>query len=532
MSRRSVLFLFATIFVILTNCIAEGTINTQTLSIDTAGEALTADSPLNYLIPKPVLVESATGLFPLSADTVIVIPTENAEVRTVAQLLADYLKPATGHALPIQTGAGKSNTITLSTQIADSELGTEGYLLTITPDGVTLQANTAAGLFYGVQTLRQLLPAAIESDTVQSVAWTLPTATIKDYPRFAWRGAMLDVARHFFKPEDVKHYIDLLAYYKINRLHLHLTDDQGWRLMINSWEKLATFGGSTAVGGGAGGYYTQQEYADIVAYAQVRQIIIVPEIDMPGHTNAALASYPELNCDGKAPPLYTETKVGFSSLCVDKEITYKFVEDVIRELAALTPGPYIHIGGDESDATTPLDYRQFMERVETIVEKAGKRPIGWEEMAQVELSPTTIIQHWKEDKYAQAAVKQGAKLILSPASKAYLDMKYDQDTKLGLSWAGLISVQTGYDWNPATEIAGVTEGDILGVEAPLWSETLVTMDDIEFMAFPRLPGYAEIGWSPETGRGWEEYRVRLATHGSRFAALGVNFFRAQQIDWK
>lgn len=341
---------------------------------------------------------------------------------------------------------------------------------------------------------------------------------------------MLDVARHFFGVDDVKRYIDLMAYYKLNRFHMHLSDDQGWRLMIDSWPDLATYGGSTAVGDGPGGYYTQAEYADIVAYAQSRYIVVVPEIDMPGHTNAALTSYAELNCDGQAPPLYTGTEVGFSSLCIDKEITFAFVGDVIREITALTPGPYVHIGGDEAHSTSAEDYLRFIERVQRIVQENGKQMVGWGEIARSELLPTSVVQHWHGD-FAQMAVQQGAKVIMSPASKAYLDMKYDVSTPLGLNWAGYISVQDAYTWDPATQVDGVSEGDVLGVEAPLWSETLETMADVEYMTFPRLPGYAEIGWSPASGRSWDEYRLRLAAHGPRLAALGVNFYRSPSVPW-
>jgi hexosaminidase len=268
-----------------------------------------------------------------------------------------------------------------------------------------------------------------------------------------------------------------------------------------------------------------------VAYAQARYIIIVPEIDMPGHTNAALASYPELNCDGKAPDLYTGTQVGFSSLCIDKDITYTFVEDVVRELAAITPGPYLHIGGDEASATEQTDYIQFIERVETIVQSHGKQMVGWEEIAQSELLESSIAQHWSSN-LAQEAVQQGAKVIMSPASKAYLDMKYNESTELGLDWAGLIEVSTAYNWDPATVVYGVNESDIVGVEAPLWSETLETIDDIEYMTFPRLCGYAEIAWSPADGKNWDEYRVRLGAHGPRLAALGVNYYPSAEVPWQ
>jgi len=252
---------------------------------------------------------------------------------------------------------------------------------------------------------------------------------------------------------------------------------------------------------------------------------------MPGHTNAALASYPELNCNGVTPELYTGTEVGFSSLCIGQENTYTFVEAVIRELAAITPGAYIHVGGDEAQATTAADYVSFINRVQTIVQAQGKQMIGWEEIAQAEVLSTSIAQHWYSD-LAQTAVKKGMKVIMSPAPKAYLDMKYVASTPLGLKWAGYIEVQTGYAWDPATEVSGVAESNVLGVEAPLWSETIQNIKDIEYLAFPRLPGYAEIGWSPATGRNWDEYRVRLGAHGPRLTALDVYFYKSPLVDWQ
>jgi hexosaminidase len=488
------------------------------------------NSTLDTLIPRPVSVVPAEGEFTLSETTTIYVDADADELSQIGQFFADLLKNSTGYNLPVQTGEPSTGNIYFTIANGDPALGDEGYQLTITPDQITLSAYQPAGIFWGVQTLRQLLPPAVEQSTVQPGPWTIPAAEIKDYPRFAWRGAMLDVARHFFSVDDVKRYIDLLAYYKMNRLHLHLADDQGWRIMINAWPNLTTYGGSTEVGGGEGGYYTQEDYAEIVAYAQARYIIIVPEIDMPGHTNAALASYSELNCDDKAPDLYTGTRVGFSSLCIDKDITYTFVDDVVRELAAITPGPYLHIGGDEASATEQADYIQFLERVETIVQSYDKQMVGWEEIARSELLESSIAQHWFSN-LASDAVRQGAKVIMSPASKAYLDMKYNEETELGLDWAGLIEVSTAYNWDPATVMYGVEESDILGVEAPLWSETLETIDDIEYMAFPRLCGYAEIGWSPTEGRTWDEYKIRLAAHSPRLEALGVNYYPSTEVPW-
>lgn len=517
--------------VLITAC---GAVSSHTATpAQTAITSTPAPFALDFLIPLPVSVKAAEGTFTLTPTTAIYVEPENAEITAIGQYLADKLNPSTGYGIKVlaATGAPSKGNIYLTTTGADQALGDEGYELTVTSDGVTLVAYQPAGLFRGVQTIRQLLPASIESAGVQAGPWPMPAVVIRDYPRFAWRGVMLDVARHFFSVEDVKRYIDLAAAYKMNRFHLHLADDQGWRIEIKSWPNLTAHGGSTEVGGGPGGYYTQEDYASLVAYAQARYITLIPEIDMPGHTNAALASYPELNCDGKAPELYTSTEVGFSSLCVGQENTYTFVEDVIRELAAMTPGPYLHVGGDESQATAPEDYLRFVNRVQTIVQTQGKQMIGWEEIAQAEVLSTSIAQHWYSN-LAQTAVKKGLKVIMSPAPKAYMDMKYIASTPLGLNWAGLIEVQTGYDWDPATQVSGVSESDVLGVEAPLWSETIQNIKDIEYMAFPRLPGYAEIGWSPATGRNWNEYRVRLGGHGPRLTAMDVYFYKSSQVEWQ
>src|SRR5262249_37087095 len=300
------------------------------------------------------------------------------------------------------------------------------YELTIQPDGVTIAAREPAGLFYGVQTLRLLLPPFVEfrgvrPDKARPVA--APSARIVDRPRFAWRGAMLDVARHFFSVDEVKRYLDLMALYKLNRLHLHLADDQGWRVEIDSRPELTRTGGRTQVGGGRGGFYSKAEYASLVAYAAARFITIVPEIDMPGHTNAALASYPELTCTGEAPPLYTGTDVGFSALCIDRDATYRFIDDVVREIAAMTPGPYFHIGGDEVRTLGASAYNAFIERVQRIVASHGKQVIGWDEIAGAQLAPGTIVQHWRPKTSPAAAVARGAKVIVSSANRLYVDMK-------------------------------------------------------------------------------------------------------------
>ncbi len=487
------------------------------------------------LIPLPVSVTATDSLFELTENTNIYVSQNSEEARKIGQYLADKLNPSTALGMEVKAtdAAPAAGNIYLALTAADTTLGDEGYELSISAQGVKLMAHQPAGLFRGVQTLRQALPAAIEKTDKQSGSWKIPTGTIRDYPTYAYRGAMLDVARHFFSVEDVKRYIDLISAYKMNVLHLHLSDDQGWRIEIKSWPKLTSEGSKSEVGGGEGGFYTQEQYTDIVKYAQDRYITIVPEIDMPGHTNAALAAYPELNCNEKDPnpKPYTGIEVGFSTLCTSKEITYKFVDDVVRELAALTPGPYFHMGGDESHVTPMKDYIPFVNRVQDIVQSHGKQMIGWDEVTNASLKPTSVAQYWAKAEYAQSAAKQGAKVIMSPAKKAYLDMQYDSTSKYGLHWAAYIELDSAYSWEPSTMVPGVTQANILGIEAPIWTETITDMEALEYMAFPRLPGLAEIGWSPKSVRNWEGYRTRLGTHGKRMEAMGIDYYPSKQIDW-
>ncbi|MDP2889954.1 MAG: beta-N-acetylhexosaminidase [Bacteroidota bacterium] len=485
------------------------------------------------IIPKPVSVVPTGESFVLTDETDIYVQGESVELLQIGQYLADKLNPSTGLGIEVKTTAETpaSGSIYLSLSDNDTELGDEGYELTITGKSVNLKANKPAGLFYGVQTIRQLLPSKVELATTQKGPWKMATGTIRDYPEYGYRGSMLDVARHFFEVEEVKTLIDQLATYKMNRFHLHLSDDQGWRIEIKSWPNLTTHGGSTEVGGGPGGFYTQEQYSDIVKYAQERFITVIPEIDMPGHTNAALASYPELNKNGKATELYTGIEVGFSSLDTHNELTYKFIDDVIRELAALTPGEYIHIGGDESHATKIEDYIPFINRVQDIVEAHGKKVLGWDEIALATLKPNTIVQYWALAENAVKGVKQGAKVLMSPAKNAYLDMQYDSVSTFGLHWAAYIEVDKGYNWDPANLVPEIKRENIVGIEAPLWSETVSNRFEAEYLIFPRLLGYAEIGWTPVELRNWDEYKVRLANHGERMKAMNISFYPSKLVDW-
>jgi hexosaminidase len=445
-----------------------------------------------------------------------------AATAAVGEMLAAAVRAATGYAIPVSQTSG-AIAFTMGTGPA------EAYTLDVGPTELAISASDAAGAFAAVQTLRQLLPLSGRGDA------TIPGGRIVDRPRFGYRGVLLDVARHFFTCDEVKAFIDAIVPFKINHLHLHLTDDQGWRLEIKSWPALTSVSGGrgTGVGGSGAGFYTQDEYADLVAYAAARFVTVVPEIDMPGHVNAAQVAYPELTAEGTARPR-TDAAVGYSSLVAGRPETYAFVEDVLREVAALTPGPYLHIGGDEADATAPADYRTFITTVLPLVARYGKRPIGWYEIAAVDLPETAVPQFWRVEA-ANAGVARAAangnKVIMSPADRVYLDMKYDVDSRPGLDWAGYVEVRRAYDWDPADRLPGVGEDALLGVEAALWSETLRSMTDVQTMTFPRLPAVAEIAWSARERRDWESFRRRLAACGPRWNEQGIAFHRSPQIDW-
>ncbi|QGN47356.1 beta-N-acetylhexosaminidase [Micromonospora sp. WMMD558] len=503
----------------------------------TAGDLLAPPSPvrLGDVVPAPEQVTPDPAAdFVLLPEAAVRVSTDPAAL-AVGEQLAALLRPATGYPLPVTDAARPEPAGGIALALDDDPvLGPEGYRLDVTPAGVRIGAATPAGLLHGVQTLRQLLPAAIENPTPVAERWVVPGGSITDRPRFAYRGAMLDVARHFFGVDDVLRVIDHLARYKLNHLHLHLTDDQGWRIAVDSWPRLATVGGATAVGDAPGGWYTAADYRRIVAYAAERHITVVPEIDLPGHTNSALTAYPELAPDGVAPPPYTGTEVGFSYVDPANERTYDFVTDVLGEVAARTPGPFLHVGGDEAFKVKGTAYTGFVERVQRIVADLGKTVVGWHQLAPAAHTDGRVLQWWGTDgadPVTADAVRRGARLILSPGNHAYLDMKYAPDTPIGHDWAGLIDVRRAYDWDPGTHVAGVPAEAVLGVEAPLWTESVTSLAEIEFMLLPRLPAVAELGWSPRATHDWTAFRERLAGHGRRWAAAGIAYHRAPEIPW-
>ena len=402
----------------------------------------------------------------------------------------------------------------------DPAIHPEGYRLTTTPDAIRIVSSTPAGEFYARQTLAQL-----------EAAGPLPEVDIQDEPRFAHRGLMLDVARHFHSVETVEAVIRHAAALKLNRLHLHLSDDQGWRLQLRSHPELTERGSGTAVDGDPGGFYTRDDWQRILDAAAAHHMTVIPEIDLPGHTHAIGLSHPELVADPVPSPYldgplpskeqpYTGTAVGFSSLRADAPGLETFLREVLGEIAELTPGAYLHVGGDEALGTDPADYRTMVELATRLVAETGKTPITWHEAGAAALPAGAVGQYWGYRAPAhdgddaasggadrvRAIVANGGRVILSPADAIYLDMKPTEDSPLGLTWAnGPTSLERSYDWDPATVIPDLPEEAILGVEACLWSETIRTLDDIETMIFPRIGSAAEAAWSRPAGTPEREF---------------------------
>ena len=492
-----------------------------------------SDLAMENMIPMPKKVVATENAFALDEFTAI-YTSENADgFSEVGEFLSKKIKGKTDLDIPVNVEEipGREGVIYINQSDSLELNAPEAYQLYITSDSVILNSNTAEGAFRGVQTLRQIIPEVSLDTIAEYKVWPIPTGKIVDNPVFEYRGSMLDVARHFFSVEDVKKYIDLLAYYKYNVLHLHLTDDQGWRIEIKSWPKLTEIGGSTEVGGESGGFFTQEEYTDIVNYAAERFITVIPEFDMPGHTNAASVAYPFLNGNGKKVELYEGTHVGFSTFDTRKDTVYAFIDDVVREISAITPGPYFHIGGDESHVTKKKDYIYFVEKVEKIVQKYGKTMIGWDEIVTADVDSKSIAQFWSSKENADLAVEKGMKIIMSPAKKAYLDMQYDTLSKHGLHWAAFIPTDSAYIWTPE-QYEGIPIENILGIEAPLWSETVSNIDEVEYLAFPRAIGYSELSWSTPENRDWESYKVRLANQAPFLDRMDVKYYPSPLIDWK
>ncbi|WP_157432240.1 beta-N-acetylhexosaminidase [Agromyces italicus] len=530
----------------------------------TGCSADSGDDPFSGLVPAPARFElTDRGDFTLGERTRLVVSGDGAAA--VAETFAAPLRAATGYDLPVEEAEPEASPDGDIELVIDPAVeGDEAYVLESGHGGVRIAAGEPAGLFWGTQSLRQMLPGAIEESGAGEPegGWRVPAASIVDQPRFAYRASLVDVARHFSPVDYIEKHLDRMALMKLNVLHLHLTDDQGWRIRIDSWPELTGIGASTSVGGDGGGFYTKDDYRRIVDYAAERFITVVPEIDLPGHTNAALSAYPELNCDGVAPPPYEGIEVGFSSLCADParaEVTDRFLADVLGEVAEMTPGPWIHVGGDEPLATRPDDYLDLTRRITAAAAATDKTVIAYHEMgASNELPPGTVGHYWdltaahempanRRDEparpYPESAgqahsfLEQGGRLVLAPADRTYLDMMYPDrpagplGTELGTRWADTITLEEAYAWRPEETVGGLDESDILGVVASVWTETLSNPPDFEFMVFPRIAAIAEVAWSPADARDEEDFRSRLPTLGAHLDGLGVAYRKVGGVDW-
>lgn len=476
------------------------------------------------VIPRPARVELGEGRFVLTGQTVIRV---GPDAERIGHYLADRLTAATDFHLKVEraeAGARRAGTIELLLSGAPARFGDEGYGLEVQEDTVRLEAAKPAGLFYGCQTLRQLFPPELESRSrVQGVEWCLPVVRIEDQPQFVWRGLLLDPARQFLGKAAILKYVDLLAYHKLNRLHLHLTDTDGWRLEIKGYPRLTEVGAWADLGEGIrlGGFYSQEEIREIVAYAAERFVTVVPEIETPSHAGAAMVAYPELNCFGTRTTTYGWDPLCGSEYCPGNERVFEFLDGVFTEVARLFPGPYVHVGGDEAEmrywAECPkCRQRQaevgnlhgwFMERVKAIVEAKGKRIVGWGGVAK-----GAVFTCWDSDgSGGWQAAKDGWDVIMSPGNHLYINFNLDRTT-----------LKSTYDFDPAPVRAGLTpeaRRRVLGVEACLWGE-MVSEDHLDSQAFPRLLAVAERGWGVAEPD-FEEFVARVKVHVGRLASLGA-----------
>ncbi|TDN88168.1 hexosaminidase [Salegentibacter sp. 24] len=475
------------------------------------------------IIPKPSEIEWKDDFFTLQKSTVVCF---NPGAETSAAWLQELLENTYTQSYTMKGENCTGFNILLEPDLEQS-LGKEGYKLNISSNIVSIKAATEAGLFYGIQTLRQVFPPEIENEKVLNEI-KLPQLSVTDVPKFEWRGSMLDIARSFFGPDYIKKHLDRMAFYKLNRLHLHLTDDQGWRIEIKQKPKLTELGSKGAVKGGRSGYLTQEQYKEIQEYAAARNIIIIPEIDMPGHIYSALMAYPELNCEefsnieprlATPPELFHEYQVGWSKLCLDKPEVYDFVATVLGEMAEITKGEYLHIGGDEIEDER---YKEFVIKADSIVRGLGKTTIGWEEVTKAAVDSTFISQRWNNK--TKSVVN--TRVIQSLCSSFYFDHANIPGQEMTNNWCQErgVSLKDAYTFiakNPNT----------IGVEAPLWTEMVLSNDAADNRFWPRTIALAEVGWSANENKDYQDFVNRLGRHGLRLDLMDVNYFRSPEVNW-
>lgn len=485
------------------------------------------------IIPEPQSVILQKGYFEINNSTKILFSQKD---ESIANYLKSILQPSTGYNLEVEKLSGKkfSNAVILETKEGKSDLGKEGYELIVSDKNIFIKANSENGLFYGVQTLRQLLPIQIESKTkVENVEWKVPSVEIKDKPQFVWRGLNLDCCRHFMTKDFIKRYIDLLAYHKCNILHWHLTEDQGWRIEIKKYPELTSKGAFRTYDDGStyGGFYTQEDVKEIINYASSRYITVVPEIEMPGHSTAAVATYPNLSCTGGPFEVGTLWGIYKDIYCAGNEETFNFLEDVLTEVINLFPSKYIHIGGDEApkdrwkncpkcqqrikdeglaDEHELQSY--FVKRIEKFINSKGKKIIGWDEILEGGLAPEATVQSWRGIKGAIEAAKQGHDVIVSPTSNCYFDYPVD-----------VTDLQKVYSFDPVpTELTEQERKHVLGSEGNMWSE-YAPQKLIDDRLFPRMLALSEVVWTYPKERNYEEFLQRVQKHYDRLDLLGVNY---------
>jgi len=518
------------------------------------------DHPELAILPQPVSITRGEGYFPLTQETVIVTDQQTQEVGT---LLAEALAPALGFTPGVLTGAPSDlPAITLAIDPELSHLGSEGYELTVTPQQVDLRAAHPAGVFYATQTLRQLLPTDIFSATPVSREWTIPAVTIKDEPRFQWRGYMLDSARHFIPKRSIFKFIDLLALHKMNMLHLHLTDDQGWRVEIKKYPRLTEVGSQrkeTVVGhahvsqeydGTAhGGFYSQDDLREMVAYATARSITIVPEIDLPGHAQAAIAAYPELGVLGE--PVEVATTWGIHPYLYNtRETTFQFLKDVLSEVMAIFPSRYIHVGGDEArkdqwqasqEIQTHIkelglhdeDELQswFLSQIGAFLTQNGRLLLGWDEILEGGLPAGATVMSWRGIEGGIAAAQAGHDVVMTPTTHVYLDYYQSNDPSEPLAIGGYLPLQKVYTFDPIPDVLTAEQAQhVLGAQCNLWTEYVPTPEHLEYMTFPRAIALSELTWTPKEQLDFADFRARLALHEARLTNLAVKFRPVAKLD--
>ncbi len=499
------------------------------------------------LVPLPQSFEAGRGSFVIDATTAIAA-TGDAEVRRTVDTWARAYREGAGLPLPV----AEAGAIRVA---VDGAGPAEGYRLSVSADGISITGNDHAGLFYGLQTLSQLMPAGAETGAAGS-SLAVSFATIEDAPRFSYRGMHLDVARHFYGPDFVKHYLDLMARYKFNRFHWHLTEDQGWRIEIDAYPKLTEISAwrdQTQIGHGSdpfngdgqryGGFYTKEEIRDIVAYAQERYITIIPEIEMPGHAQAALAAYPELACT-EGPFEVAMTWGVFEDIYCPYEETFEFLETVLAEVIELFPGEYVHIGGDEapktrweeSDYVRALMQREglneveqvqswFIRRIERFLSANGKRMVGWDEILEGGLAPNATVMSWRGILGGIEASRMGHDVIMTPYSHLYLDYYQSEDRENEpFAIGGFLPLDTVYSYEPVPpQLRAADAAHIIGAQANVWTEYMKTPEHVEYMLLPRMLAVSEVVWSPGEFRNFDDFVGRLDWHLDRFDALGVNY---------